>query len=65
MQSQSVVCIVDHCDDCRDVARTFFHKGIWQISARGINYVYAWDKHVFINICKRLNVEIHPAKSNR
>ena len=63
MQTQSVVCIVDYMKDCRDVAHTLWSpsedgRGIWQLSARGIGYIYAWGRDDFICKCKHLNVDI-------
>jgi hypothetical protein len=63
MQTQSVVCIVDYMKDCRDVAHTIWSpsedgRGIWQLSARGIGYVYAWGREDFICKCRHLNVDI-------
>ena len=63
MQTQSVVCIVDYGNDCRDVAHTLWSpsndgKGIWQLSGRGIGYIYGWNREDFIQQCGRANVEI-------
>lgn len=61
MQVQSIICIVNYGDDCRDVAHTIWSKyekgGAWQISARGTGYIYAFDKETFIAACKTYNVE--------
>lgn len=70
MQSQSVICMVDcYNGDFRDICQTIFSpadigiKETWQISARGISYVYQWDRAGFIRQCERSNVEfIIPSK---
>lgn len=67
MQSQSIVCIVDY-DDCRDIAKTFFQETklggeTWQVSVRGLCYIYVWNKDNFIKQCARINLEfIVPSK---
>jgi hypothetical protein len=63
MQRQSVICIVDYGKDCRDVAHTLWSpsrdgNGVWQLSARGIGYVYAFSRAEFINQCVRANVDV-------
>jgi len=63
MLTQSVVCILDYGKDCRDVAHTLWNptqdgRGIWQLSARGVTYIYAWDRNDFIGQCARQNVDI-------
>lgn len=65
MQKQAVVCLVDYRDDSeiRDVAHTIFGpvsrsgKGIWQISARGYGYIYAFSQEEFIHNCRLQHVE--------
>lgn len=62
MQTQSVICIVDYGKDCRDVAHTLWSpsrdgKGVWQLSARGIGYIYAFSRADFISQCTRTNVD--------
>ena len=62
MQEQSVICIVDYGKDCRDVAHTLWSpsrdgKGVWQLSARGIGYVYALSRSDFISKCTCANVD--------
>lgn len=47
MQRQSIICVVDYGKDCRDVAHTLWSpsndgNGVWQLSARGIGYIYAY-----------------------
>lgn len=59
-KTSSIICLVDH-GEVRDVARTLYAgKGaedIWQVSARGINYVYATTLEEFVASCVRANVE--------
>lgn len=56
----SVVCIVDH-QKCRDVARAIFRmyhdEGYWNVSARGIGYVTAFDLDDFLRQCRATNLE--------
>jgi len=63
MQKQSVICIVDYERDCRDVAHTLWSpshdgEGVWQLSARGITYIYGFNREDFIKQCQSRNVEI-------
>ena len=62
MTKSSVVCVVDYgsSGDCRDVAHTLYHDGVYQVSARGISYVYAETIDGFISQCERNNVEFIP-----
>lgn len=61
----SVICIVDYekIDDIviRDVACTTHgqHRDeeVFQISARGISYIYAFSEDEFIKLCQHRNVE--------
>ena len=65
MKQGAVICIVDYdrTHDCRDIAHTIFEAdtgrgdSMFQISARGISYVYAWDEAGFIKQCQRTNCE--------
>lgn len=62
MQRQSVICLVDYGKDCRDVAHTLWSPsgdgaGVWQLSARGIGYVYGFSRADFIAQCARANVD--------
>jgi hypothetical protein len=63
MQSQSVICITDYGKYCRDVAHTLWTPssdgdGIWQLSGRGITYIYATSREEFIRQCEQYNVEV-------
>jgi hypothetical protein len=63
MQKQSVICMVDYGKDCRDVAHTLWlpsesNDGFWQLSARGIGYVYGTSRQEFIAQCQKHNVEV-------
>ena len=55
----SIACIVDFDHDCRDIAHTIYSSssGTWQVSARGIGYIWAASKEDFIQQCERLNLE--------
>jgi hypothetical protein len=64
MQRQSLLCIVDyHAGDtsCRDVGKTLWSPdgatGVWQLSARGIGYIYAFSRQQFIAECAKAHVE--------
>jgi hypothetical protein len=62
MQTQSAICIIDY-NSCRDVAHTIWIEcragdGIWEISSRGISYIYAVNKDDFIQQCCAQNVEV-------
>lgn len=62
MHRRSVICLVDYSPDCRDVAHTIWSEskdgqGTWQIGARGIGYVHAFNRADFIAKCARYNVE--------
>ena len=58
-----VVCILDYSEACKDVACTkvqrSYHddKIIFEICARGISYIYAWEELDFIEQCRKSNVE--------
>lgn len=61
MLEQSVICIVDY-QDVRDVAQTLYSEygpdmTVFQVSARGISYVYAHDIEEFKRMCMRYRVE--------
>ena len=71
MPKRSVVCIVNYrgfdrdAEPLRDIAKTIWnpssHKGedgIWQLSARGICYIYESTRAEFIKACKGGDVEI-------
>ena len=64
MQRQSVICIVDYGKegDIRDVGHTLWSPsgdgaGVWQLSARGIGYIYAFSREQFLAECAAANVE--------
>lgn len=65
MQKSSIICIVDYlgldssrdAHISRDVAQTLCRKEDYQISARGIGYIWAETKEDFVNQCARYNVE--------
>lgn len=63
MQRQSLLCIVDYGKDggIRDVGKTLWSAdrsgGVWQLSARGIGYIYAFSREEFIAECAKANVE--------
>lgn len=65
-RTSSVICIVDYLSGgrdtvLRDVGHTLFQPGnpteVFQISARGISYIYAFNEAEFIASCKTNNVE--------
>lgn len=71
-QKTPVICIVDFRwqdgDATRDIACTLFHvchddSNTYQIGARGISYVYAWEREDFVRHCAKYNVEwLEPTK---
>jgi hypothetical protein len=56
----SILCIVDF-EGLRDVARTnYMRRGdqeLWQVSARGMGYITAFNRADFIALCGHRNVE--------
>lgn len=56
-QTQSVVCFVDHLEDCRDVCQTIFCGGVVSVSARGICYVEAHTSEKFVEKSAWANLE--------
>lgn len=62
MTKSSVVCIVNygHTASCRDVAHTLYRDDVYQISARGISYIYAETLEEFIKQCEDDDVEFIP-----
>lgn len=61
MQVESVICILDYERDLRDVAHTIWspsknEEGIYQISARGTGYIYAFNRADFIAQCQKYHV---------
>jgi hypothetical protein len=56
MQKSSIICIVDF-QGSRDVAQTLCGDGDYQISARGIGYLWADTREEFLEFCKMINVE--------
>lgn len=56
-QKQSIVCIVDYCEDCRDVCHTIWNGRYMQISSRGNGYVDGDTLDEFAKLCARSNVE--------
>lgn len=65
-RSASIICIVDYHfrdlkESWRDVCCTNYssRRGseLWQLSARGISYLTAFDEAEFIRRCESLNVE--------
>jgi hypothetical protein len=66
-QNEAVICVVDNIfqdgHKCRDVGITSFSGTIFEILARGICYLCAFNKKGFIESCEKLNVEfIDPGK---
>ncbi len=63
MQKRSLICIVDYEGDLRDVAHTIWSpskdgNGTWQLSARGITYIYAFSREEFLLRCSQYHVEV-------
>lgn len=56
-QKQSVVCIVDYYEDCRDVRQTIWNGRYMQVSSRGNGYVDGDTAEEFAKWCQRSNVE--------
>ncbi|WP_043616361.1 hypothetical protein [Chromobacterium violaceum] len=66
MRKSSIICLVDYRGRlggrvlARDVARTFYslHRGaeVFQVSGRGISFVYDFSEDEFIKNCEALNV---------
>ena len=65
MQIQPVICIVDYSrggapgeKPCRDIASTMYSDyPSYAVSARGINYVHAFNEDEFIRHCSAINLE--------
>lgn len=61
MQQTAVVCFIDYnwSDGgvTRDVAATVYRNGIFDISCRGTSYAYSFDRDMFIQCCRKYNVE--------
>jgi hypothetical protein len=70
-RENSVICVVDFDGgQCRDIARTVYSTSdggeVFQLSARGTGYVYAFGEDDFIEQCKKLNVGfLAPTKERR
>jgi hypothetical protein len=65
MQKTSVICIIDYdfsdlTEPSRDIAKTAYKDGDYQIGARGISYLWAETKDEFVRYCERQNVEFIP-----
>lgn len=59
-KTQSVICVVDY-QGCRDVAQTVYSEAggleSWQVSARGIAYISAFDRAKLLAQCESVNLE--------
>ena len=58
-EGQTIVCFADYNVNervYRDVARARLYTNTFQISARGIGYVWAFDGKDFIQQCNELNI---------
>ena len=56
-QRQSVVCICDYRDGCRDIAQTIYWEAEVRVVARGICYICPLGYDEFISQCKMVNLE--------
>ncbi|MBW4580722.1 MAG: hypothetical protein KME42_14245 [Tildeniella nuda ZEHNDER 1965/U140] len=66
MQVRSLICLIDFNQlrdgslIARDVAHTLYAPNNYQVSARGIGYIWAETEAEFIDCCERYNVKFVP-----